>query len=1712
MKRRILLRCGLATLLAVASSLARALDQVDGVYQIGNLEDYKAFAALVSGGSTESNAVLTADIDLGADATMIGTNTKPYAGVFDGQGHAISIAWEDAVFDCGVFQYMAGTVRNLRVTGTLQSISQHPGTVVGRAHSNGGTVIENVYCDVEMNITKGYDTGGGGIMAFAEGTYTMTNVVFAGKIIGDNVTEHCGGFVGWSAGKGEITNCLFAGEVTGVAFNSLNSFNYVSRGSNASWSNVYYVPVGTEFIPAHLTEVTTEDVASGALAFALNGNEQGGTNFYQTIGTDAAPVPFATGHSLVYCKASEWLCDGSPLGDKEYTNTPQQKTQPAHQMEDGFCNICGTWDETYMQPAADGWYEVANGAQLAWWASLTKKNQMANMRLTDDIDMDDATNGHYVAPGTTAKPFCGHIDGQHHTISGLTLTDNASPVGLISVMNSEPTTPQNADSARIGTPAYIKNLCLDETCVITGGSHVGGFIGQVREWAGNVLLENVGMEGTVNGSEGGVNCGALVGCVSGQGSACAIKILNSYATGSVHGVKEDGLLAGWLGYYATVENCYAIGECDAARGDESYLCYPSNVVLKNVYTLNGTQGTIITQEEVSNGALCAMLTGKAYNRPAWYQTLGEDNYPTNDPTHGIVVKAGEDYLGINNDGEVQDAISSIQTAEYEYLDEVMAEQRLIDATLALAQAMSPLTTINDFLPAYTQMLEMRDTVQASAQVYAAYVAKCQEVKEYMDGHNDFVGPDRDALEDYLQSNAAPSEGWPLGGYLYITEKHLAADSLVTKETERVQEMLNTAIAGGYQPGMDVTSLLTNPDLSDGTKGWDGTSFSTWEQKVQENTWYVGESYNADSLNVSQTLTGLKPGFYRLTMNAVSKANGNRYNYDQHAFLYANESTALIPASREGMLPKEEAVAGENCLLTSNLGDQVIYSDGFSTEKTEDNDTLGYIPAGLTGMGYAMNGHRYEVSVLTQVGEDSVLTVGLRRNASESISFQLLFGNARLTYCGTAADAPTADATQQMLTEQLARANTLLTVYDPNDDRQAPARNYPAALKNQLQANVTAAEAANGYEAQSKALADLSATLRDIIDGKEAYYAMYKRCETIENIATLLSASLSEKENDEIYGAIDVIYEAYNTGSMSTEEARKAEGLNISSITALLPQQDEQGRHHITNGRQLLAFAAIAKEETTASAVLDADINMQDLSWTPIGPTGKPYHGTFDGQGHRISNLQISIPENYTGMFGQVTGGAIIRNFVLDNTCSIEGAAYTGLIGGNTTAGDIVVESVGMEGTVVGTGANVAGLYGTNMGSKANLYITNCYVSGAVTSARESAALCGWSGGKIGTFTNCWTTSEVSGFYYADSTDYIIRNLNTTMKHVFSTKGKQGTIITDEQMASGAICYILNEGNTTDPKWFQTLGTDPCPVLDPTHGVVGMKADSTFTNESSEWLNAPEVILDVAFNEDGSAYDASPMKMTVETNGTPTVYYNEELKRNVVRLDNIWGENATNFYKVDFEQNMLFRSGLETSHSLEMLLLADYEDAMPDVTAKPFSAMQTGGTGFETASVDGARQFRFNANASPVYISSWARCDSKVTPEAGKFYHVVGVWDKAAGEARIYVNGELTNTAELPGYVVFPTVGCNWFGIGGDPSTATKASNAWRGDIAMARVYSSAISANQVAELYKNTGTGIASTEGCTTVKSTGIYTINGIRVQKTQKGLYIINGKKMLVK
>lgn len=86
MKRKLFF---LFVMISMIGTKRLALDQKDGVYQIGTAEDLMTFAELVNGGENTANAVLTAGINLTQSdflSLIIGNENAPFCGVFDGKG------------------------------------------------------------------------------------------------------------------------------------------------------------------------------------------------------------------------------------------------------------------------------------------------------------------------------------------------------------------------------------------------------------------------------------------------------------------------------------------------------------------------------------------------------------------------------------------------------------------------------------------------------------------------------------------------------------------------------------------------------------------------------------------------------------------------------------------------------------------------------------------------------------------------------------------------------------------------------------------------------------------------------------------------------------------------------------------------------------------------------------------------------------------------------------------------------------------------------------------------------------------------------------------------------------------------------------------------------------------------------------------------------------------------------------------------------------------------------------------------------------------------------------------------------------------------------------------------------------------------------------------------------------------------------------------
>jgi hypothetical protein len=102
-------------------------------------------------------------------------------------------------------------------------------------------------------------------------------------------------------------------------------------------------------------------------------------------------------------------------------------------------------------------------------------------------------------------------------------------------------------------------------------------------------------------------------------------------------------------------------------------------------------------------------------------------------------------------------------------------------------------------------------------------------------------------------------------------------------------------------------------------------------------------------------------------------------------------------------------------------------------------------------------------------------------------------------------------------------------------------------------------------------------------------------------------------------------------------------------------------------------------------------------FSPIGDLSTQFAGSFDGQGHVISNLTINRPwTNYVGLFGYTSAGTTLSNISLQ-AASITGQDRVGILAGLSKG---TISSVSTTGTVTARGYG-GGLAGESQGNVAN---------------------------------------------------------------------------------------------------------------------------------------------------------------------------------------------------------------------------------------------------------------------------------------------------------------------------------------------------------------------------------------------------------------------------
>ena len=216
-------------------------------------------------------------------------------------------------------------------------------------------------------------------------------------------------------------------------------------------------------------------------------------------------------------------------------------------------------------------------------------------------------------------------------------------------------------------------------------------------------------------------------------------------------------------------------------------------------------------------------------------------------------------------------------------------------------------------------------------------------------------------------------------------------------------------------------------------------------------------------------------------------------------------------------------------------------------------------------------------------------------------------------------------------------------------------------------------------------------------------------------------------------------------------------------------------------------------------VLTADIDLGGAEWTPIGSfvqmgtegeeaeTPNPeyaFTGTFDGQGHTISNFEINQPEGWAiGLFS-VISNTEIGNFTVQNA-KVTGSTMTAAVVGYSFCSevyDVHAENVRVTGN--GTELSEEGMYAGIVGAGMAGSITGCSADAEIIVPGNSgnAGLIG-GGLEMTSVINCSATGTVT----AGSSAYGIGGISGCG---FASERFEGNTAENVKISVGDNCFWI----------------------------------------------------------------------------------------------------------------------------------------------------------------------------------------------------------------------------------------------------------------------------------------------------------------------------------
>ena len=474
---------------------------------------------------------------------------------------------------------------------------------------------------------------------------------------------------------------------------------------------------------------------------------------------------------------------------------------------------------------------------------------------------------------------------------------------------------------------------------------------------------------------------------------------------------------------------------------------------------------------------------------------------------GSAIQMNELHFGTPDEFEaIKD---QYQDAAKEFDTNIVAEKALLDDYEASVDAIDECVNMEALFRANYKLETLREEITVSAKAYEKYMNAVAAANDYLDANPLADSEALTIFKDYLNEDVEPNEVFPYGSSQWIIDEHVLADSVVIDEIEFLESLKAAAVAAGYGPGMDVSSLIVNrtfkkagemlkddegKEIGREAEGWDGYIYRTATDDPDNDIYAAELCVGNAKFDVSQTLTGLKNGYYKVTLNAGYRPNGDVRSFNHAAMAYANDMKTYVPVVRECMAEDSlDSWQGDHY-------DRPIYALDYpdyepTGDPTIDSVKVGYVIWGCEGAAHAFAQGRYAITMVAKV-TDGKLTIGVKNEGTKGNEWTGI-GNFGLVFIGETEsndNSGIAAAIREAVGYNEERISTIEEFYNPiwedmkEGEVYSDAPNFASAQRQAL--------AENKNLLTYDALKTVGETMQAIYETKKAYAALFEATDKV----------------------------------------------------------------------------------------------------------------------------------------------------------------------------------------------------------------------------------------------------------------------------------------------------------------------------------------------------------------------------------------------------------------------------------------------------------------------------------------------------------------------------------------------------------------------------------------------------------------------------------------